>query len=109
MNPTAAGLALMGFGASAGMASALMGIIIYGGGAIASMLMGAFNPATPVPMTALMLLFGASALLADPSALPQACCPASPRRRKICHFRLSRGRRKTASHFSWPTLWYLPF
>ena len=51
VNPTAAGLALMGFGESAGMASALMGILIYGGGAIASMIMGAFNPATPVPMT----------------------------------------------------------
>ena len=35
VNPTAAGLALMGFGESAGMASALMGILIYGGGAIA--------------------------------------------------------------------------
>jgi DHA1 family bicyclomycin/chloramphenicol resistance-like MFS transporter len=62
VNPTAAGLALMGFAESAGMASALMGIMVYGGGAIASMLMGAFNPSTPVPLTALMFLFVAGAL-----------------------------------------------
>lgn len=62
VNPTAAGLALMGFGTSAGMASALMGIFVYGGGTIASLTMGAFNPSTPVPLAALMLLFVASAL-----------------------------------------------
>jgi MFS transporter, DHA1 family, multidrug resistance protein len=56
VNPTTAGLALMGFGTAAGMASALMGILVYGGGVIASMAMGAFNPVTPVPMTALMFL-----------------------------------------------------
>ena len=62
VNPTAAGLALMGFGESAGMASALMGILIYGGGAIASLVMGAFNPVSPVPMTALILVCAGAAL-----------------------------------------------
>ena len=62
INPTAAGLAMTGFGESAGMASALMGILIYGGGAIASMIMGAFNTQTPVPMTALMLICSVAAL-----------------------------------------------
>jgi DHA1 family bicyclomycin/chloramphenicol resistance-like MFS transporter len=62
VNPTAAGLALTGFGASAGMASALLGIFVYGGGTLASLLMGAFNPTTSLPLTALMLLFGAGAL-----------------------------------------------
>jgi DHA1 family bicyclomycin/chloramphenicol resistance-like MFS transporter len=65
INPTAAGLAMTGFGESAGMASALMGIMIYGGGAIASMVMGAFHPVTAVPMTALMFLCSASALAVD--------------------------------------------
>ena len=65
INPTAAGLALMGFGESAGMASALMGIMIYGGGTIASMVMGAFNTTTAAPMTALMLFCALSALLVD--------------------------------------------
>jgi DHA1 family bicyclomycin/chloramphenicol resistance-like MFS transporter len=62
INPTAAGLALMGFAESAGMASALMGILIYGGGAIASLLMGAFSPETPAPMMGLMLLCAAGAM-----------------------------------------------
>jgi DHA1 family bicyclomycin/chloramphenicol resistance-like MFS transporter len=65
INPTAAGLALMGFAESAGMASALMGLMIYGGGTIASMIMGAFNTVTPVPMTALMLFCALAALLVD--------------------------------------------
>ena len=65
VNPTAAGLALMGFSQSAGMASALMGILIYGGGTIASTLMGAFNPATPVPLAALMLACVLGALAVD--------------------------------------------
>ena len=43
------------------MASALIGVLLYGGGALASALMGAFvTPATPVPLTSLMALFGAS-------------------------------------------------
>lgn len=65
VNPTAAGLALMGFGESAGMASALMGILIYGGGAVASLAMGAFNPTTAVPMAGLMLVCALLALLVD--------------------------------------------
>jgi DHA1 family bicyclomycin/chloramphenicol resistance-like MFS transporter len=65
VNPTAAGLALMGFGESAGMASALMGILIYGGGAIASLAMGAFNPTSPLPMAGLMLACALAALAVD--------------------------------------------
>ena len=65
INPTSAGLALAGYGHAAGMASALMGLFIYAGGTSASLLMGAFQPTTPVPMAALMCLFGASAMLVN--------------------------------------------
>ena len=59
INPTAAGLAMRDFGHTAGMASALIGIFLYGGGTLASMAMGAFiTPATPVPLTGLMAVFG---------------------------------------------------
>ena len=59
INATAAGLAMRDFGHAAGMASALAGILLYGGGALASMAMGAFvTPKTPVPLTGLMALFG---------------------------------------------------
>ena len=44
------------------MASALIGIFLYGGGFLASLLMGAIHAKTPVPMTALMCLFGLSGL-----------------------------------------------
>ena len=63
INPTSAGLAMHHFGHAAGMASALMGIFVYGAAFLASMAMGAFpNPATPLPLTALMCLFGLSGL-----------------------------------------------
>jgi DHA1 family bicyclomycin/chloramphenicol resistance-like MFS transporter len=62
VNPTAAGLALAGFGHAAGMASALMGLFMYCGGTLASLLMGAFAPTSPVPMAALMCLFGVAGL-----------------------------------------------
>ncbi len=65
VSPMASGLALMGFGASAGMASALMGIIVSGGGSIASLGMGAATPATPVPMAALICLCGFGAFAAN--------------------------------------------
>ena len=65
VNPTAAGLALMGFGESAGMASALMGILIYGGGALASLAMGAFNPTSALPLAGLMLVCALLALSVD--------------------------------------------
>jgi MFS transporter, DHA1 family, multidrug resistance protein len=59
INATAAGLAMRDFGHAAGMASALIGILLYGGGTIASMAMGSFvTPATPLPLTGLMALFG---------------------------------------------------
>ena len=47
------------------MASALMGIFVYGGGTIASPVMGSFHPATPVPMAALICLCGFAALAAN--------------------------------------------
>jgi MFS transporter, DHA1 family, multidrug resistance protein len=65
VSPTASGLALMGFGASAGMASALMGIIVYGGGTIASLVMGSFTPESATPMAALICLCGFAALAAN--------------------------------------------
>ena len=65
VNPTASGLALMGFGTSAGMASALMGIIVYAGGTVASLVMGSFTPESSVPLAALICLCGFSALAAN--------------------------------------------
>ena len=59
INATAAGLAMRDFGHAAGMTSALIGILLYGGGTIASMAMGSFvTPTTPLPLTGLMALFG---------------------------------------------------
>jgi DHA1 family bicyclomycin/chloramphenicol resistance-like MFS transporter len=59
INATGSGLAMHHYGHAAGMASALIGILLYGGGALASALMGAFvTPTTPVPLTGLMALFG---------------------------------------------------
>ncbi|HVV26909.1 MAG TPA: multidrug effflux MFS transporter [Rhizomicrobium sp.] len=63
INPTSAGLTMHHFGHAAGMASALIGIFLYGGGAIASLAMGALEARTPVPMTALMCGFGLSGLV----------------------------------------------
>jgi DHA1 family bicyclomycin/chloramphenicol resistance-like MFS transporter len=61
INATASGLAMRDFGHAAGMASALIGIFLYGGGTLASMAMGSFiTPATPTPLTGLMALFGIS-------------------------------------------------
>jgi hypothetical protein len=51
------------YGHAAGMASALIGIFLYGGGTLASALMGAFpTPASPLPLTGLMALFGIAGL-----------------------------------------------
>jgi DHA1 family bicyclomycin/chloramphenicol resistance-like MFS transporter len=64
INPTSAGLAMHHFGHAAGMASALIGILLYGGGTIASLMMGAFvTPTTPVPMTGLICGFGLCGLV----------------------------------------------
>src|SRR5262249_42179230 len=54
VNSTGGGLAMTEFGHSAGMASAMMGIMIYAGGAVGSMAMGAIPAHSPVPMTLLM-------------------------------------------------------
>jgi DHA1 family bicyclomycin/chloramphenicol resistance-like MFS transporter len=59
INATGSGLAMHYYGHAAGMASALIGIFLYGGGTLASALMGAFvTPTTPLPLTGLMALFG---------------------------------------------------
>lgn len=58
INPTAAGLTMNHFGQAAGMASALIGIFLYGGGTLASMAMGSFSAHTAIPMTALIAAFG---------------------------------------------------
>jgi len=59
INATGSGLAMHHFGHAAGMASALIGIFLYGGGTLASALMGAFpTPVTPLPLTGLMAAFG---------------------------------------------------
>jgi MFS transporter, DHA1 family, multidrug resistance protein len=59
INATGSGLAMHHFGHAAGMASALIGIFLYGGGTLASALMGTFpTPNSPVPLTGLMALFG---------------------------------------------------
>jgi len=79
VSPTASGLALMGFGGSAGMASALMGIIVYGGGTIASLSMGAFTPSTAVPMAALICLCGLCALAANHFWSAPVLEPAAPK------------------------------
>jgi DHA1 family bicyclomycin/chloramphenicol resistance-like MFS transporter len=80
VSPTASGLALMGFGTSAGMASALMGIIVSGGGSIASLGMGAATPVTPVPMAALICLCGFAAFAANYFWSAPVLEPAAPNR-----------------------------
>ena len=65
INATSMGLAMRDFGHAAGMASALAGILLYGGGTLASMAMGSFvTPATPIPLTGLMAAFGLAGLTA---------------------------------------------
>jgi DHA1 family bicyclomycin/chloramphenicol resistance-like MFS transporter len=80
VTPTASGLALMGFGSSAGMASALMGLLVYGGGTLASLLMGSFTPTTPVPMAALICLCGVAAMAANYFWSAPVLEPAAPKR-----------------------------
>lgn len=63
INPTSAGLTMAHFGHAAGMASALIGIVLYGAGTLASLAMGAFpSPATAIPLTGLMCGFGVAGL-----------------------------------------------
>ncbi|HEY0267468.1 MAG TPA: multidrug effflux MFS transporter [Rhizomicrobium sp.] len=63
INPTSAGLAMHHFGHAAGMASALIGILLYGAGTLASLAMGAFpHPATALPLTGLMCGCGLTGL-----------------------------------------------
>lgn len=64
VNSTGGGLAMTEFGHSAGMASSMMGMMIYAGGALGSLGMGAIHTDSPVPMTLLMCLSGLAAFLA---------------------------------------------
>jgi DHA1 family bicyclomycin/chloramphenicol resistance-like MFS transporter len=64
VNSTGGGLAMTQFGHNAGMASALMGLVMYSGGFLASLAIGAIETRSPVPMTLLMCLFGLAACLA---------------------------------------------
>jgi len=64
VNSTGGGLAMTQFGHSAGMASALMGMMIYAGGALGSLGMGSIHTGSPVPMTFLMCMTGLAALVA---------------------------------------------
>ena len=76
VNSTGGGLAMTQFGHSAGMASALMGLVMYGGGFLASLAMGAVTAETPVPLTALMCLFGLAGFVAAMKLKP--FLPAQP-------------------------------
>jgi DHA1 family bicyclomycin/chloramphenicol resistance-like MFS transporter len=81
VNSTGGGLAMTEFGHSAGMASALMGQVMYGGGFLASLAMGAQPTASPVPMTLLMCVCGLGALvtaLKFKPFLPAAASAKSP-------------------------------
>jgi hypothetical protein len=62
------------------MASALMGLMVYGGGTLASLLMGSFTPATPVPMAALICLCGFAAVAANYFWAAPVLEPAAPKR-----------------------------
>jgi len=64
VNSTGGGMAMAEFGHSAGMASALMGQVLYAGGFLASLAMGASTASGPVPMTFLMCVCGLGALIA---------------------------------------------
>ena len=76
VNSTGGGLAMAEFGHSAGMASALMGMMIYAGGFAGSLAMGAMPAQTPVPMALLMCLCGLAALVAAMKLNP--LLPAQP-------------------------------
>ncbi len=77
VNSTGGGLAMTEFGHSAGMASAMMGIMIYAGGFAGSLAMGAIPAQTPVPMALLMCLCGLTALVAAIRLKPFLPAPAS--------------------------------
>ena len=64
VNSTGGGLAMTEFGHSAGMASSMMGMMIYAGGATGSLAMGMIHTDSPVPMALLICLCGLSSLIA---------------------------------------------
>ncbi len=50
INPTASGLAMAPFGRNAGMASALLGAVLFSGAAVVSFLIGSFAASSAIPM-----------------------------------------------------------
>jgi len=63
INPMATGAAMRHFGINAGMASALFGSLSFAIGFVVSLVMGAFNSATPVPLAAMMAACALAGLL----------------------------------------------
>lgn len=63
INPMATGAAMRPYATNAGMASALLGSLNFVVGFTLSLLMGAFNAATPLPLAALMAGCAATGLL----------------------------------------------
>ncbi|MYW95626.1 multidrug effflux MFS transporter [Amycolatopsis rubida] len=84
ISPNASSLALAGHARTAGAASALLGVLQFAIGGIATPLVGLGGPGTAVPMTAVMAGFGVLALLSF------ATLAVSPDRRD---FRSATGRR----------------
>nr|WP_134727869.1 Bcr/CflA family multidrug efflux MFS transporter [Amycolatopsis nivea] len=84
INPNASSLALAGHARTAGAASALLGVLQFAIGGIATPLVGLGGPGTAVPMTAVMAGFGVVAWLSF------ATLAVSPDRRD---FRSAAGRR----------------
>jgi DHA1 family bicyclomycin/chloramphenicol resistance-like MFS transporter len=63
ISPMATGAAMRHYGVNAGMASALLGALQFAIGFAVSLIMGAFNAATPLPLAALMAGCAATGLL----------------------------------------------
>jgi DHA1 family bicyclomycin/chloramphenicol resistance-like MFS transporter len=76
INPMATGAAMRHFGINAGMASALYGSLSFVVGFVVSLVMGAFNSATPIPLAAMMAGCAAGGLLLHVALRPrQAATP----------------------------------
>ncbi|MEI9996278.1 MAG: multidrug effflux MFS transporter [Rhizomicrobium sp.] len=76
IGPMSTGAAMRPYGANAGMASALLGSLQFAAGFATSLVMGAFNAASPVPLAAVMAGSAGAGLLLHlalrPRSAPQA-------------------------------------
>jgi DHA1 family bicyclomycin/chloramphenicol resistance-like MFS transporter len=63
IGPMSGGAAMRHYGVNAGMASALLGSLQFAAGFGASLVMGAFNAATPLPLAAVMTASAVTGLL----------------------------------------------